>query len=182
MDKSLLKNWWVLLVKGIILIVLGIFVFRNPGKAILGLSIFFGVGFLLLGIIHTVSALSLKKEITHWGWYLAEGLVDLFFGILFLAKPELTASLMVFMVGLWFLFYAMINLIASFYLKEEGIRNWWVEQIWGILGILFGMLIVFNPFTGLITIIWLLGISFIMAGIFNIGMAFSLKIYKKELT
>ncbi len=181
MNKSLLKNWWILLVKGIILIVLAIFVFLNPGKAIIGLSIFIGVGFLLSGIINTVSALSLRKEIKHWGWYLAEGLVDLFFGILFLAKPELTASLMVFMVGFWFLFYAITNLIASFYLKEEGIRNWWVELVWGILGVLFGMLIVFNPFAGLITIVWLLGIFFIMAGIFNIAMAFVLKEQKVEL-
>ena len=133
------------------------------------------MGFLLSGIIQTLFAISLRKEIKRWGWSLAEGLVDLFFGILFLAKPELTASLMIFMVGFWFLFYAIINLVASFYLKEEGIRNWWVELVWGILGVLFGMLIVFNPFTGMMTIVWLLGTFFIMAGIFNIVMAFLLK-------
>ena len=182
MNKSLLKNWWILLIKGIILIVLAIFVFRNPGEAILGLSIFIGVGFLLSGFIHTLSALLLRKEIKRWGWHLAEGLVDLFFGIVLLAKPQLTAVLIVFMVGFWFLFYAITNLIASFYLYEEGIKNWWIELIWGILGILFGMIIIFNPFTGLITIVWLLGISFIMGGIFNISMAFFLKKDKKELT
>ena len=181
MISTLLKNWWTLLVKGIILIVLSILVFSKPAEAILGLAIFIGIGFLLSGILHTISALAFRKEIKRWGWYLAEGLVDLFFGILFLAKPQLTATLIVFMVGFWFMFYAITVLILSFYLKEEGNKKWWVELILGILGVLFSFLIIFNPFAGALTIVWLLGFSFLMAGIFNIALAFLLKEDKEEL-
>jgi uncharacterized membrane protein HdeD (DUF308 family) len=66
-------------------------------------------------------------------------------------------------------------------MNKSLLKNWWVELVWGILGVLFGMLIVRNPFASPMTIVWLLGIFFIMAGIFNIVMAFFLKEQKVEL-
>ncbi len=182
MISNLLKNWWILLIKGIILIVLSFLVFSKPAEAILTLAILIGIGFLAAGIVQTIATLAFRKEIENWGWKLAEGLFDLLFGILLLAKPELTASLMIFMLGFWLMFYAITVLISSFQFKEAGVKNWWTGLIWGILAMIFSFLIIINPFTGAMTIVWLLGLSFLLAGIFNIVMAFFMKSAKKEIS
>ncbi len=179
MKKSLFKNWWLLLVRGIILIILSVFVFRNHGASLLGLSIYIGIAYLFSGIISSVGILSYRKEIDHWGWSLASGLFDILFGILFLTKPELTVSFMVLMLGFWFVFYSIVGVMGSIALKGGGVKNWWIDFAGGIMGVVFGFLIILNPFAGAFTIIWILGFALLVIGILNIVAAFLLKSAKE---
>jgi uncharacterized membrane protein HdeD (DUF308 family) len=181
METTILKNWWMPLLKGVIFIALSVLVFMHPGAALIGLSWYIGLAFLFSGIVITLSAISYRSQIKGWGWRLAEGLVDIFFGMILLFNPGLTALAMSFMMGFWFLFYGITSLTDSFGMKDEGASNWWVGLIWGILAIIFGFWIMFRPFAGAITIITLMGIFFLIAGLFNIGFAFVLKGMKKEL-
>ena len=72
METTLLKNWWIPLLKGIILIILSILVFMHPGGAILGLALYIGIAFLMAGIVIVISAFSYRNKIKGWGWRLAE--------------------------------------------------------------------------------------------------------------
>ena len=169
------------LLKGIILIILSILVFMHPGGAILGLALYIGIAFLFAGFVILFSAISFRKQIKGWGWRFAEGLVDIFFGFILISNPELTAVLMSFMIGFWFLFYGITSLTDSFGQKDEGISNWWVGLLWGILAIIFGFWVMFRPFAGAITIVTLIGTFFMIAGIFNVVSSFVLKGMKKEI-
>ena len=105
---------------------------------------------------------------------------DIFVGFILIYNPGLTALVVSFMIGFWFLFYGITSLTDSFGLKDEGISNWWVGLLWGILAIIFGFWIMFRPFAGALTIVVLLGTFFMIAGIFNVGFSFVLKGIKKE--
>ena len=181
METSLLKNWWIPLLKGIILVILSIMIFAYPGDAILGLALYIGIAFLFAGILAIITALSFRTQVKGWGWRLAEGMIDIFFGFIVLYNPGLTALVMSFMVGFWFLFYGITSLVDSFGMKDEGVSNWWVGFLWGIFAIIFGFWIMFRPFAGTITIIMLLGTFFMIAGVFNIAFSFVLRGMKKEL-
>ena len=181
METTFIKNWWMLLIKGIILIILSILVFRYPGGALLGLALYIGFAFLFAGIVLVILAISYRNQLKGWGWRLAEGMLDIFFGIILIYNPGLTALVMSFMIGFWFLFYGITSLTDSFGLKDEGVPNWWLGLLWGILAIIFGFWIMFRPFAGAITIVTLLGIFFMIAGIFNIAFSFVLKGIKKEI-
>ena len=180
MDTTLLKNWWIPLVKGIILIILAILVFMEPAGAILGLALYIGIAFLFAGFVAIFSAFSYRKQMKGWGWRLAEGLVDIFFGFILIYNPGITALVMSFMIGFWFLFYGITSLTDSFGLKDEGVSNWWVGLLWGILSIIFGFWIMFRPFAGTIAIVALLGTFFMVAGIFNIAFSFVLRSMTKQ--
>ncbi len=181
METTTLKNWWIPLLKGIILIILSILVFMNPGGAILGLALYIGIAFLFAGFVILFSAISFRNQIKGWGWRFAEGLVDIFFGFILIYNPGLTAVVMSFMIGFWFLFYGITSLTDSFGQKDEGVSNWWVGLLWGILAIIFGFWVMFRPFAGAITIVTLMGIFFMIAGIFNVVSSFVLKGMKKEI-
>ena len=179
MKKILLENWWMPLVKGIILLILSILVFKNPGGTILGVSLYISLALLFTGGMLTISAISLRSKINNWGWRLAEGLIDIFIGIILLSNPALTALLVSFMIGLWFTFYGITSLSDSFGLKDSKVSNWWVGLLWGILSIIFGFWIMFRPFAGVITIVTLLGSFFMIAGFFNIIFSLVLRRIKK---
>lgn len=182
MESSVLKNWWMPLIKGIILIILSILVFMHPGDTLIGLSWFIGLAFLFAGIVILISAISYRSAIQGWGWRLAEGLIDILFGLILLFNPGFTALVLSFMMGFWFVFYGITSLTDSFGLKDEGVSNWWLGLLWGVLAIIFGFWIIFRPFAGAITIVTLIGVFFMIAGIFSVVFSFILKGIKKDLT
>lgn len=181
MFESLLKNWWILLIKGIVIVILSIYIFLNPDVAVLGLSLFIGIALLISGVFTTIASISYRKVVNNWKWHLVEGLIDCLLGFIILAAPDLTAKLVAFVVGLWFLFYGVTKIVASFELRKNEITNWWVELIFGILAVIFSFMIMFNPFAGAITIALLLGTFFLFAGLFNIIFAFFLKDQRQQL-
>ena len=181
MLESLLKNWWILLIKGIVIVLLSIYIFLNPDAAVLGLSIFIGIALLISGVITTIASISYRKVVNNWKWYLAEGLIDSLLGLIILSAPEMTAKLVIFIVGLWFLFYGITKIVASFELRKYVITNWWVELVFGLLAIVFSFIILFNPFAGAVAIALILGTFFLFTGLFNIIFAFFLKDQNQQI-
>jgi uncharacterized membrane protein HdeD (DUF308 family) len=179
---SMLKNWWILLLKGIIFILLSIYIFSHPDIAILGLTVFIGMALLISGVIITISSIFFRKNYPKWKWYLAEGLIDTILGIIILTAPGITATLISFFVGFWFLFYGITVLFTSFQMKRDDIANWQVEMIFGIIAIIFSIIIIFNPFAGAVAIALLMGTFFLLTGVFNVVFAFFLRERKKEIS
>ena len=181
MLESLLKNWWILLLKGIVLVILSIYIFLNPDAAVIGLSIFIGIALVISGVFTTIASISYRKVVDNWKWYLVEGLIDSLLGLIILSAPGLTASIVAFVVGLWFLFYGITKVVASFELRKNEITNWWVELVFGLLAMVFSFMIMFNPFAGAVTIALLLGTFFLFTGLFNIIFAFFLKDQNQQI-
>lgn len=173
--NSLSKNWWIALVKGIILIILAIMVFRHPEDALLGVAIFIGISLLLTGVVQTIVSISSKELGQGWGWGLAGGLLDIFFAIIFLSNPVLTAAAIPFVVGFWMIFYGVMAFANSFQTKKEGNSNWGLELVGGLLTIFVGFIISGNLLAGTLAITIWMGIGFLLAGIVYVIVAFGLK-------
>lgn len=173
--NTITKNWWIALVKGIILIILAILVFRHPADALVGVAIFIGISLLLTGIIQTIVSVSSKELVEGWGWGLAGGLFDIFFAIIFLSNPVLTAAAIPFVVGFWMIFYGVMIFANSFQAKKEGNSNWGLELVGGLLSVFVGFIISGNLLAGTLAITVWMGIGFLLAGIIYVIVAFGLK-------
>jgi uncharacterized membrane protein HdeD (DUF308 family) len=177
MENTINKNWWLVLLKGLILIVLAFIVFNNPGATLLSIVLFIGLGFLLTGITIIVIALAGKNVIDNWGWKLAEGILDVLFGFILLANPEVTAVIIPFMIGFWAMFYGILITMSAFGSKKFG----WPQLIIGILTIILGNIITFNPLFFDFTISIWIGITLLFVGISNVFFAFDIKKLKKDV-
>jgi uncharacterized membrane protein HdeD (DUF308 family) len=91
METTTFKNWWLVLIKGIILIILAFVIFRHPVGILMGITVYMGIGLLLTGIALIIAAIAARNDIENWGWRLAEGILDALFGIMLLANPGITA-------------------------------------------------------------------------------------------
>lgn len=179
--KDTFKNWWLVLIKGIILIVLAFFVFRHPIETLVGLTVFIGVSLLFTGIFLVIASISNSKTDDNWGWKLAEGIIDVIFAIVLLSNPGITAAVFPFIVGFWMMIYGVILLVGSFTLKKEGDSNWWLNLLGGVLTVIFGYIITSNLLAGSIAITIWIGIGLLIFGIINIVVSMKLRKVKKAL-
>ena len=175
MEEATSKNWWLVLIKGIILIILAFVIFRHPVGTLVGITFYMGIGLLLTGIVLIIAAIAARNDMENWGWRLAEGILDALIGFMFLANPGITAAVIPFLIGFWAVFYGILLFVDSFGSKKAGNKNWWLELIAGILTAIFGYIIAFNPVISLLTITTLIGISLLIVGVFNIVLSFDIK-------
>ncbi|HOJ08178.1 MAG: HdeD family acid-resistance protein [Ignavibacteriota bacterium] len=177
--KSSAKNWYLLLILGVIFVLMGIWTLWTPVSSLIAISIFFAVTFLVSGLFETIYAITNRKIISEWGWNLAGGTIDLLIGILLIANPGLSVVFLLFYVGFAMIFRAIMTIGWAVQLNKLGVRNWgWVLAA-GILGLLFSFLLLWNPaVTGLFTVVYL-SVAFIMLGSAQIIISFRLKKLKK---
>ncbi len=171
MEKITSKYWYMLLLKGIIMIVLAILIFMSPITAILTYGIWIGLGFLITGIVRLVQGFQAKGVFENWGWTVFEGVMDIILGFVLVANPEILAIIFPFLIGFWGAFYGFYLLVDAF----SGKGSAFLKIIAGILIVVIAFHIMFNPIElGIAITIWI-GILLLIAGIYNVIASFSLK-------
>ncbi len=113
------QNWWMTLIKGIILILLSFYVFQHPVATLVGLAVWVGVALLLTGIFIIIGSIMVSKDDENWGWRLAEGIIDVIFAIVLLSNPGITAAIFPFVVGFWIIVYGVMIFSGFFKLKKK---------------------------------------------------------------
>ncbi|HAY3552702.1 DUF308 domain-containing protein [Elizabethkingia meningoseptica] len=177
-DNNPAKLWFLPLLTGIIFILVGFWIFKTPMESYLTLSIFFAVTFLISGLFEIIHALS-NTHLRNWGWSLAGGIIDLLFGIIMLSSPTLSATVLALYVGFIILFRSFMSIGFALNLREFHSRSWGSPLIFGILGVIFAILIIINPALGGLTIIFYTALAFILVGILQILFAFMIKKLKR---
>lgn len=172
MFKGIKRNW-LLLIKGVTLILLAMLIFQHTKETIVTVSVYMGSGLILMGIIILIICLELKRKMERWNMRLAEGLVDIVFGFFLLAHPEVTEQTIPVFIGFWIIFYGIIMLTGALDLpKEHTIRKKLVVFI-AIITLILGFLVSFNPIVGIVTMGMLIGIPIFIIGLANIFFAFN---------
>ena len=167
--RESLKYWWMILIKGIILVLLSFFIFRHPVSALLGLTIYIGISLMVSGFLLVFSSVSVRKMEENWGWQLAEGVVDVIFAFIMLSNPAITAAVFPFVVGFWMMVYGVILFAGSFKVKKDGDKSWWMNLVGGILTVVIGYFITVDLLAGTIAITFWLGTGVLIFGIVNIS-------------
>ena len=114
MEKQITKNWYMVLIKGIIMILLAILVLNHPGESLLGVAVYLGIGLLITGIIIIGLGIAERKVNQHWGWRTFEGVMDLVLGFIVIAHPVLTMSFIPFLIGFWAAMNGIFLIIDAF--------------------------------------------------------------------
>lgn len=169
------KHWYIPLIFGIIFIACGIYVFTVPLATYLTLSVIFSVSFLVSGITEIFFSLQNNKSLQGWGWFLVSGLLTAAIGAYLISNPTISMAVLPFVIGITLLFRSFQLLGFAFDLKSQKILSWGNVAITSVGGIIFSLLLLFNPiFTG-ISLVTLTGISFIFIGIASVMLALDLR-------
>lgn len=174
--KDAVKNWWMLLLVGLIVLVIGVFVFAYPEMSYLALSMTFAAMVLLSGIVSIVVAASTSNPAIGKGWIMAGGIIELLLGILLVIFPAIAVASLPFFLGFWLLFrsFRMIGVGANLASMKVPGGVWTI--IVGALLLVCSVLILAQPVPlGVEAVVIWVGVSLVMAGIAMVISAFQLK-------
>ncbi len=164
-----------LLVFGVLMIIAGIFTWFYPDTALLAMALYLGSVFLFGGIWYLAAFFSLRS-----GGLLALGLLDIIIGIILMMNLGVTAASLPVLLALWVLCVGVIQIAFSIDVKSSGLVSWKWALLSGIIGVLFGFLILSHPMIGVFTITLMLGLYLILYGCFEIAEYYSLKKMSEE--
>jgi uncharacterized membrane protein HdeD (DUF308 family) len=171
MDKQITEKWYMFLIKGIIMVILAVFVFFNPEDTLKAVAFYLGIGFFIAGIILVISGITERKAEKTWSYNLIEGIAILILGFLLVVAPLAMAAIIPVLIGIWAALYGFLIIIDAF----KSTVSVALKLVAGIIILLLAYVLIFKPLLlGLSIVIWL-GILLLLAGSFNILMAVKLK-------
>lgn len=169
------RYWWLLIIVGIALFIVGILVFVYPAQSYLGLAVVFGWLMLLAGILEIVLSSANRHYITGRGWMLAGGIIQIILGIILIFNVALSAATLPIFLGFWLMFrgFSAIGLGGDMSSMEIRGSGWTIFL--GVLLLLCALWILFQPlvFGTTAVIVWV-GISLLFAGIAAMSLAWQL--------
>jgi uncharacterized membrane protein HdeD (DUF308 family) len=171
---SLAKNWWLVVLRGVLAILLGLAAFLWPGLTLLVLITMFGVYAIVDGVVAIVTGVKQAKNSPRWWVFLLEGLVGIGAGVVALIWPGLATAILLGIIAGWAVITGIFEIAAAIRLRRE-INNEWLLMLGGLLSIAFGVLLVLQPAAGSLTLIWMIGAYQLMFGVLLIALGFRLR-------
>ena len=170
MAFELAKKWWVLLLRGILLIIAGLLAFVSPVTWIIFVGVYMlfdGMSFLLAGFADQPGGQS------RWPLIII-GVLGLLAGLIILWNPALGGITLTYVIAAWAIVTGILTIISALRLREEIDNEWWLV-LSGVLAIIFGILVFQNVLAGILTIGWVFGVFAIVVGILSIALAFRVR-------
>src|SRR5690348_15144572 len=169
--QQIMSNYRTMfLFRGLVAILFGILALVWPGLTLAVLVYLFGFFAVISGIAAVAAALR-NREMHSWGALLFEGILGILAGVVALIWPGITALAFLYLLAAWAIITGILQLIAPLAFPISVGRGV-LTALSGVLSVAFGVLIAAQPASGLLTVVWLIGIYAIVAGIMNIALYF----------
>ena len=162
--------WWLVLLEGILLALLGLILLVAPGASLFFLVLLLGFYLLVAGIFRLVG---IFVDSSSWGWKLAAGILCLIAGLAIVSDPlwstTLASTWLVIVVG----FLAILQGVAGLVVALQG--GGWGMGALSVLGILFGLFLVINPLIGVATLTLIVAIFMLIGGVGAVVQGFRMR-------
>lgn len=186
MADILKQAWWVLLLRGIAALLFAMLLLFAPGITLatgaLSFAVLFGIYALADGIATAAGAIMRREG--QWLLLLLFGIVGILAGVIALANPLLfsavTVRLVIFIVAFKMLAGGVVEVISAWRLRQE-IDDEWLLMLNGIFAVLFGVILLVRPITGLEVLILLVAFYALIAGVLQIVLAFKVRGWSKKI-
>jgi len=174
MNATLGENWWVVVARGVLAIVFGLYALFVPGLALESLIMVFGIMVLVAGLLAIVAGVRRRANHQVAVPILVEGIVCVAFGVLALLRPIGTAVAALYFVSAFAIVSGVVHIVAGLKLRKE-LPGEWALIVSGVLTTVFGVLMGLLPWAGLLSLIWMIGAYSLFFGILFIIFGFRLR-------
>lgn len=166
---------WLELVIGIALIVLGIFAFVKPDLALTSLTFAYGIAAVIMGVADIILFIEMEHY-TGFGPMLAliSGVLSVMTGFMLVVHPGAGALVLTVLFPIWFIAHSISRLAhlgAIRFVAGNGI--YYFTLIINLIGLVLGILMLFNPLFTLTTIRYFASAYLILLGVDSVVMAVS---------
>jgi uncharacterized membrane protein HdeD (DUF308 family) len=157
------RNWWTLLLRGIVAVLFGILALSRPGITLAVLIVLFGVYALIDGCFALVAAVSGWSHREDRWLLVLEGAIGVLAGFAALRAPALTTVALMFFIAAWALGTGVLKIVESIRLRREVKGEFWLA-LSGAASVIFAFMVMLSPLAGALAMAWLIGFYAILLG------------------
>jgi uncharacterized membrane protein HdeD (DUF308 family) len=161
------------MIRGICAIAVGIATAFWPGITLLALVLLFGIFSIVDGVSSIVLGVRGETDGTVWWTMVALGVLAIAAGLIALVWPQVTLLALLAIIAASAIVRGVLEIIAAVRLRKV-IQGEWLLALSGVLSIIFGVLIIWQPVAGLLAIAILIGAYMFALGV--VAVALSLKL------
>jgi uncharacterized membrane protein HdeD (DUF308 family) len=163
-SPSLVASWQATLVLGALTVILGLVVSFHPTGSLNVVAVLLGILMILSGIFHLIRMFDSKE--THRVWLGIAGLMFIVVGVVLIRHLDLSRALIGLVIGITWIVQGLTALIGGMAGDDREGRPWWI--IFGVVSVIAGIVVASTPASSLNVLAVLLGIWFVIMGIFEI--------------
>jgi uncharacterized membrane protein HdeD (DUF308 family) len=164
-------SWQATLILGVLTLILGLIVSFHPSGSLNVIAVLFGILMILSGIFHLVRVFDPHEH--HRVWLGIGGLLFVVIGVVLIRHLDLTIAAIGLIIGITWIVQGLAALIGGISGGVREGRAWWIT--FGVVSLIAGIVVVSTPVSSLNVLAVLVGIWFIVMGIFEIIGAFLLR-------
>lgn len=178
LEADLCRNWWAVLLRGVVAVLFGIVAIGMPGPTMLSLLLIFAAYMLVDGVLALIAAVRAARRSDRWGALALEGVVDILTGVIAFAWPGPTLIAFVLLVAAWALITGAVMIYSAFKLAPDHGR-WWMV-LGGAVSLLYGVVLIVAPMIGAVVLTWWIGLYALSFGVFLVILAMRLRAKQPE--
>jgi uncharacterized membrane protein HdeD (DUF308 family) len=160
------SGWQATLFIGAVTLILGIIVTAHPSGSLNVIAVLLGVLAIVSGIFHLIRAFDRAER--NRTWQAISGLLLVVVGVVLIRHLDLTIAAIGLLVGITWIVQGVAALIGAF-AGLGVIRGWWA--VYGLVSLIAGIVVTASPVTSVTVLAVLLGIWFIIIGLFQMALA-----------
>lgn len=158
----------MLMVEGVLFGIIGFLFFIFPLQTIISLSTFIAILFIVVGI----STIIRSRQRDGRAFFIFNGMINILFGLVLWLYPISTIDLLIVVYGIWVLVRGAYLMFMSF---RNGHFGWNAYTVYNAILVIFGLLVIIQPFSVLITAPYFIGAALILTAISEIYIGVKLK-------
>ena len=172
MIENLLRNWWMLALRGVAALLFGILAFGWPGITLTVLVWIFAAYMLADGVFAILAGLRAAQRHGRW-WPLAlEGVLDLLAGAVAFLWPGIALLTFIYIAAIWAILSGIALLAAAVRLRAHGEG---MLLFAGLLSLAWGVVVIFWPIAGELALAWWIGAYALLFGALMLVLALRLR-------
>lgn len=164
-------SWPVTVTLGVLTLILGIVVTFHPGGSLNVAAVLVGILMILSGIFHLIRVFD--PEEAHRVWLGIAGLMFIVVGVVLIRHLHITVAVVGLFVGITWIVQGIAALVGGISSDAREGRAWWIA--FGAISLIAGIVVVATPVSSLTFLTVLLGVWFIVMGVFEIIGGFMLR-------
>lgn len=143
--KSTIKTWWLYLLIGAIILVIGGNFLAKPTATLGAISEIVGFYFTFEGATGLMTTIINKKYNNKWLVHIILKIIICLCGVLMVVQPQFVSSTMWLFCGIAFIAEGTTAILTAIDIKKAQISGWIASMIFGIIICILALIILLNP-------------------------------------
>ncbi len=164
--------WGLGIAFGVVSILFGVLALFWPGLTVALLILLFGVFVLVWGVVGLIVSLASMSTDKFWWLELIFSLLAIGLAVYLLRNPVEAATIFIFLIGITFLVRGVVDIVEGLFDRTRKGDRRVLSIVLGLIGIIAGIIVLSNPLTAGVAIVWVVGLYAVLYGSILIAFSF----------